>query len=433
MRLSLFQGILLGVFGLGAVIGIFVFSTYSGSKTSSGSVGPVVIWGTLPSAPIDSTLLSLAKTDPSLKSASYIQKDPTTLANDLTAAIATNSGPDLVLAPQENLYSLESFLLPISSKTLPESVFNDSFIQGANIFAAPTGYYGIPFLVDPLVLFYNRTILSSSGIAEPPATWESLVGLVPEVTLLTPTQQVTRSLIALGTYNNVSDARGILSALFLQTNVPISGYSQNQTLSADLGTEAENGIPPGEAVLNFYTQFADPSKLSYTWNNSLADSQESFLANNVALYLGYGSEAQFLTSANPNLDFAVAPLPQPATAQTKTTYGLIYALMIPRGTRNPSGAYAVAATLSGSAEQTAASAATGLAPTNLNALATLPADPNLAVSYREALYTSGWLSPAPTDTDTVFSDMINSVITGQSSPPAALTTAEESLTALLQQ
>ena len=280
--------------------------------------------------------------------------------------------------------------------------------------------------------FWNRSIFSTSGIAKPPATWEALTGLVPNMATLTPTRQITRGLIALGTYNNVHTARGILSSLFLQQGVPLSSYSANGTLAANLGVTASSGSSPGQSVLGFYTQFADPSKVSYTWNASLPDSEQSFLVGDLALYLGYASRARYLRVANPNLNFNVAPLPQSATARVKSAYGLIYALMIPRGAKNAAGAYQVAATLSNVAEQSIAAAATGLAPATVSVLATEPADPVSAVAYATALYTKGWLSPAPADTDAVFSGMIGNVISGRLTVEAALAEAERSLNSLLQ-
>lgn len=296
-----------------------------------------------------------------------------------------------------------------------------------------TGYWGIPFLVDPLVLFSNRAILQSSGIAKPPASWEAMTGLVPNIAILTPSRQITRGLIALGTYTNVHNARGILSTLFLQQGVPVSGYSVNGNLSANLGLSTSVGRAPGPAVVGFYTQFADPSKVSYTWNASLPDSQQAFLSGDLALYLGYASEARYLRSANPNLDFGVGVVPQPATSLLKSTYGLIYAFMTPRGAKNPAGAYQTAVLLTNSAEQIAAAANTGLAPATLNQLSSVPADPVATVAYTEALYTRGWLSPSSANTDSVFSGMIGSVISGRLNLQSALASAEQSLTALLQQ
>ncbi|MDE2173185.1 MAG: extracellular solute-binding protein [Patescibacteria group bacterium] len=437
MRISLFQGILIGVFSLGALIGLFVFATYTGSnKSAANVVGPVVIWGTLPKDDINTALVAAGKVDATLKGVSYVQKDPETLSTDLATAIATGAAPDLILSSQENLLTLRKLIKPIPISTLSARTFEDTFTAEANLFAVPgaNGYYGIPFLIDPLVLFSNQDILSSDGIAVPPTTWEEIIGLVSKVALFTPAQQITRGLIALGTYDNVHDARGILSALFLQAGAPLSSYSSGDTLAANLGETGNGGVRAGQAALGFYTQFADPSKISYTWNASLPDSQRSFLAGNLGLYLGYVSEARYFVAANPNLNFNVSPLPQPATAALKSAYGLVYAFMIPLGAKNPTGAYTVASLLTGSTEQSTAALATGLAPAVRSALASAPADdPVAAVAYAEALYTEGWLSPAPADTDRIFSSMIGNVISGRSNLDTALSFAGQSLTALLQQ
>ncbi|MBI5405674.1 extracellular solute-binding protein [Candidatus Kaiserbacteria bacterium] len=433
MRISLFQGILFGIFGLGAVIGLFVFATYTSNGSGKNAVGTVVIWGTLPKDALQATLVAAGQVDASLKSVSYVEKSPATLVTDLAAAIATGSAPDLVLASQEQLHALAKFIAPVPLSTLSINTFINTFVGEGRLFAAPdgTGYYGIPFLVDPLVLFSNRSILSSSGVAQPPATWEALTGLVPKTALLTPSRQITRALIALGTYNNIRNARGILSSLFLQTGVPLSAYSPGGYLAADLGN-GSGGASPGQAALGFYTQFADPSKISYTWNSSLPDSRQAFLAGDLALYIGYASESRFFAAANLNLDFNVTPLPQRATAPEKSAYGLVYAFMIPRGAKNPAGAYQAAVLFTNSVEQTAAASATGLAPAVLSQLAPTPADPVAAVAYAEALYAGGWLSPEPAATDSVFSGMIMDVISGRLNLQSALVSAEQSLSSLLQ-
>ncbi len=435
MKVSLFQGILYGVFIIAALIGLFVFATYTSKNTGSNAVGPVIIWGTLPKESITTALNTLGQTQVGLKGVSYQEKSAATLPTDLAAAIATGEAPDLVLASQEELHTLAKFIVPISAATLPANTFESTFVGEGSVLAAPEGgYYGIPFLIDPLVLFANRSILSSDGIARPPSTWEALTGLVPTVAQLTPARQVTRGLIGLGTYDNVHNARGILSTIFLQTNVPISTHTTGGALTANLGNAAASGgQSPGLAVLTFYTQFADPSKVSYTWNASLPDSQRMFLAGNLALYLGYASEARFMTTANPNLNFGVSPVPQPATAATKNAYGLLYSLMTPRGAKNASGALQAATILINATSQATVAADTGLAPATLAQLAVRPSDPIAAVAYAEALYAHGWLSPMPVSTDALFSSMITNVIIGRLSLQAALVATEQAFTALLQQ
>ncbi len=436
MKLSLFQTILLGVFGFSALAGLFVFATYSSTGGGADTIGPVVIWGTLPKEGMQSAITALAQSSEEFKEVSYVQKNPATLSSDIAIAIATGASPDLILASQEELHSLKKFIISIPLETLSINLFRNTFLDEGKLFSASggVGHYGIPFLVDPLVLFSNTSILSSNGIARPPTTWEALIGLVPNIAVLTPAQQITRGLIALGTYDNVNNARGILSTLFLQQGIPMSLYSTNGNLVADLGEGSSKNSSSGSAVLGFYTQFADPSKVSYTWNTSLSNSTQMFLAGDLALYLGYVSEARYLQAANPNLNFNVTPVPQSALAQAKSVYGLVYAFMIPHGAKNTNGAYQTALLFANSSAQVAAAAATGLAPATLNELAKVPpSDPIAAVSYPAALYSRGWLSPTSIDVDRVFSGMIGNVISGRSKPDTALTDAKRSLNALLEQ
>jgi len=392
MKVSLFQGILITVFGLGALFGLFVFATYDGSGGGGEEeVGKVVIWGTLPKQDFSAALVEINRVRVTLKNLSYTEKNPATLPAELATAVATGASPDLILASQEELHALTRFIEPISSELVPPSTYTSAFIDEADIFilADGSGYYGLPFLVDPLILFWNNDVLASAGIAKPPATWEALVGLVPTLAILTPTKQITRGLIALGTYNNIQNARGILSALFLQTRVPISSKSSSGSPKVNLGATAVSGPAPGEAVLGFYTQFADPAKVSYTWNSSLPNSREAFQTGDLALYLGFASEAHTLSALNPNLNFNVAPLPQPGTSLGKVTYGRIYGLMIPRGARNASGAFRAAAALSSATEQKLAAEQTGLAPVSRSVLEDPPANPVAIVAHASALYSKG--------------------------------------------
>ena len=434
MKISLFQGIVIGIFAVTALIGLYVFATYT-STGGENAIGTVTVWGTLPATDLSAGLLAATEDERSLKSVKYVEKNAATLPSDLASAIATGSAPDLVLASQEELLALAPFLAPIPLATLSARTFSSSFAEGGALFTIPNsgGYYGVPLLIDPMVLFYNRAILASSGIATPPKTWEALTGLVPKVATLTASRQITRGLIALGTYDNVHDARGILSTLFLQTSALVSARAATGVISADLGLVSPGGgTPPGQAVVRFYTQFTDPTKVSYTWNASLPNSQSAFQTGDLALYLGFVSEARYLKAAAPNLDFDVVPVPQPATAANKTTYGLIYAFMIPTGAKNPSGAYAAATLLTHVPAQLALAGATGLAPASRAALASeVPVDPVAATASASALYAAGWLSPLPKDTDAVLSAMIGNVTSGRYVLNEALATAERSLNALL--
>jgi multiple sugar transport system substrate-binding protein len=433
MKISIFQGVLLAIFGIAALIGLFVFTTYK-STNPGAAIGPVVIWGTLPKEEVTRVLAVIGQTNEVAKNISYVERDANVLIDQLVSAIAIGSSPDLVLVSQESLLPLVKFIVPLPSTDFAQSNFEKAFVAGSRIFYAPdgSGAYGIPFLVDPLVLFHNRTIFNSAGIAQPPSTWEVLTGLVPRLTTQTQGGSIARGLIALGTYTNVHNARAILSALFLQTGLPVSAYEANGFLKANIGARGSSGISPGQAVVRFYTQFSDPAKVSYTWNASLPDSQTMFLSGDTALYIGFASEARYLRRANPNLDFEVSPLPQPATATYKSTYGLMQAFVIPRGAKNPRGAYLAAQVLTDPTYNKMVSDAVGLAPAVRVVLASPPSDPITAVAYASALYAEGWLSPVPSSVDQVFGAMITNVISGRFTVESALNAAELALSGMLQ-
>lgn len=431
MKVSIFQSVVLAVFGVGALIGLFVFATYSSNGNKEADlIGPVTVWGTLPDTGINAALMQIVQSNEALKGVSYVQKDPATFKEELNAAIATGQAPDAVLISQEQLLGLMPVLQPVDPATLTPRTFSTAFAEEGELFQSTEGAYGVPFLIDPLVLYWNRPLISSAGLSGPPTTWEAVTGLVPHVTTLSGSGKITQALIAMGTYANVKNARAILSTLFLQTGVPVTSRASTGILSASLrGNQGSSSA--GSAVLRFYSQFSDPAKVSYTWDSNQPASDQAFIAGDLALYLGFASEAAYLRAANPNLNFDVAPVPQPATASAKGTYGLVYAIAIPRGSANPAGAYEAAAALSNTTEQQILAMATGLAPATRAALATEPQNPILAIAFKSALYARGWLSPAPSDTDRIFGAMISNVISGRLTLDAALSSAEASLNNLL--
>ena len=424
-NISLFQTLFIGAFGLFALIGIFAFSTYSGSSSSEKTIGTVTIWGVLPKSSVQPALTKMVQSNQKLKDISYTSKNPATFEADLTKAIASGSGPDLILISQEDLATLTGEINPISYKTLSQRKFMNTFSDGSAIYLRSNGIYGLPVTIDPLVLYYNQTILASSGIVgEASTTWEMLTGWAPRVVKLTKTHNISRALISLGTYSNVHNARGVLSTLFLQAGVPIVTLNKRGGYKISLNT-ANGASSPGESVLRFYTQFADPTKVSYTWNTTLPDSQQMFIHGDSALYLGYASEASFVAEANPNLSFDIAQVPQLQTASFKTDYAKIYAFSVPRGSRNVYGALKVASLFINPANDRLVAKSSGTAPALRSLLEAAPNDPVSAVVYPAAIMSRTWLSPTPTMTDNIFSRMIKDVVTGKTSIAQALTNAEQ--------
>jgi multiple sugar transport system substrate-binding protein len=422
-----FQIIILVIFGFGAVFGLAVFATSHGfGGGSKNTVGAVTIWGTLPQDGMDAVLGEVKNADKNFGQVSYVEKDVATFNTDLANAISEGHGPDLILISQEQLLTETAKITPIPATTISARDFTNAYAPMAQLFASAAGTYGIPFVLDPLVLYYNTALLSSAGLATPPATWEAVAGLAQSFTLRTQANAITRSTIGMGSYGNVTDARALLSLLLLQAGSPISTTNDTGVSSALKGDDTA-----AESAVNFYTQFADPAKTVYSWNRSLGPSRSMFLTGDVAFYPGFASERPFLAASNPNLSFDVAPIPQPSTAKTNVTYGLLYAFAVPRASANPNGALAAAFELTTPQESTAAATALSMAPASRTALTAKPQDPYAAVFYPQALIATGWKTPAPASVDAIFSSMIEDIATGRSETPQAITNASQSLNAAL--
>lgn len=424
-----FQLIVLAVFGIGALVGLIVFSTMKGTGGAS-DTGPVHIWGLLPEDAVATALAEMTVTDKTLANVTYVEKQKSTFGSELAQAIAEGAGPDLVIITQEELLSERAKLTSIPFETIPERTYIDTYVPLAELFLTDTGTYGMPIAVDPLVMYYNRATLTSVGVATPPSSWEGVNGLAQSVSEVTPTGAITKSTISLGDYANIQNARAILSAIFLQAGIPVTEVSQGRT-GASLTGRGESGLSIASAAVSFYTQFADPAKTVYSWNRAMQNSRTLFLAGDLLFYPGFASERAFLSNANPNLDFDMARLPQPSTSTVRTTYGLVYVAAIPRASANPSGALTTAFMLSSPSSGALLATLSGMAPASRGMLTPSAQDKYAGVFYDEALRARGWLSPSASVVDGIFAGMIGNVTSGRQSIPESLQSAHESLDAAL--
>ncbi|MBU2220730.1 extracellular solute-binding protein [Patescibacteria group bacterium] len=431
-NLKPFQVIIMAVFGLIALLGLFLFANFQGFSNGVKPLGTVTIWGTLPAEAMTLSINTLKQTNPEFGGITYVSRSADTFNADLAEAIASGQGPDLIVISQEDLLATKNKISLIPSSSISERTFRDSYLPVSELYLTEGGTYGIPFVVDPMMLYYNRPVLASAGAARPPSTWEAVTGLAAGINRLTDAQTISRSIIAIGTYENVDHARGIISLLFLQSGYTISEQTPTGIRSNLARTSTQTfGSSPAESALNFYTEFANPGKTVYSWNRSLPKSRDSFIAGDLGLYLGYASERAALAEANPNLDFDMAAVPSPATLATRMTYGKAYAFAIPKSSRNASGAFRAAMGLTNKDALPMIAHALGMAPAQRALLAPRSGDLYEPVYFPEALIARGWLSPEPTSLDRIFGTMVGNVISGRESVRDALYTADQSLTAAL--
>ncbi|HYF10172.1 MAG TPA: extracellular solute-binding protein [Candidatus Paceibacterota bacterium] len=410
--LTAFQIVIIAICLLGIVGGVVAFATYR-SGSSADDLPPMTLWGSVPREQMESFLANSQALRDTKVQLSYVEKRAESLEAELVDALASGRGPDLILAPQELILRQQGKLAVLPYGNLSERDFKNSFIGGGEIFLLPEGVLAQPVLVDPLVLYWNRTLLTNAGVANPPRFWDELFTLAPLVSERDKQGNITRSLVAFGEYGNVSGAKAILSALILQGGNAIVGKDSSGRFTALLGLTTPDDLSPVESAVRFYTDFSNPSKSIYSWNRGLPQSQEMFAAGKLGLYVGFASELPAIRAKNPNLDFDLAALPQVRDGARVATYGRLYAFAVPRASANQGYALLGAMRLTQAAPAQEFANALGIPPARRDLLAATPADPYLVVLYRAALQSLSWLDLDAVGSDAVFRRMIESVTSGR--------------------
>lgn len=423
MHMRPFEIGLIGVFSVVAIVGILFLALFQTRPSDDELLygDRVTIWGTLSAAEMNQFLLGASQDISALQVVNYTYVDPRSFENTFVNAIAEGRSPDLIVIPHTMLALLRTKLTPISTETIPVRAFRDSYIDGAEIFLRGDGVYGIPFAVDPLVMYWNRDVFSSGGLTQPPRTWEALVSqTVPTLTRKNTSAEILQSAVAFGEYTNVLHAKRILSLLLLQTGSSIVNEESGR-YRVTIADKPSGALAYGDAVFSFYTQFATPSRETYSWNRSKPLDRSAFIGGTLALYFGLGSEWRTIDRENPNLNYDVARVPQGSDATALRTYGDFYAFAIPRASGRAQGAFAVASLFSSPAYAEKLSDAYNFAPVHRALLATTPPDPIAEVLYQSAVVARGWLDPNPQRSDEVFRSAIENILSGGTRAQGVLT------------
>jgi len=428
-KMSLFQIVLVATFGAVAVAAVLIFALAVGSNSAS-TVGTVTIWGTLDQTAFNTVIRQGLETESRLAQVTYVQKNADTYVSDLTNALASGEGPDMFLLRQDYAYSQAAKLIPIPSTSLSASQFQNTFVDAAKPFIGEGGVLAVPLAVDPLILYWNKDMLSSAGFAKPPQYWDELYDMARKITVRNDGGAIKKSAIAFGEYSNVDNAKDVLSLLILQAGGLITARDQSGKIIPALAPRTGDVTQATPSALRFFTEFSDPSKDDYTWNRSRPDARQSFAAGDLALYVGYASEQPLVLRMNPNLNFAVAPIPQIRGAATAVDTGRVYGFAIPKTAQNPTGAITVAYLLAATGMSQSLSVALGIPSARRDVLA-LPAQGDDELFNKQAIITRTWVDPDPEETGRIFRGMIENTTSGASLLTEAVQRADQEMAHLL--
>jgi len=429
-----FQTILVAIFLAFFVFAVLIFSGLIkiGKDTNTSITGKVVIWGTLPKDGVGSVVDTISGSNGDL-ALSYIKKDASTYEDELVEAFANGNGPDLFIITPEMIQRNSNFMYKIPYTSFKERDFRNLFVDGASIYLDNDGVVAYPLVVDPIVLYYNKDILYNEGIVNPPSTWDELFSLNNSLTKKENNGTIRESMIALGQYYNINNAKDILATLLIQNNNSIVERNDSGYIST-LGSNP-NGLEfsPAETVLKFFVEFSNPSNTAYSWNRSLPNSFDMFTGGKLAFYLGRASELFNIETVNPNLSFDVTQIPQIKNSTSKRTFGDIYAIAVNKSSQNIASAFQIAGSLSTGENAKNLSIALSLPPSLKSLLTDKPDDPYLSTFFDSSLISRSWLDPNGVKSSLVFGELLDNILSNKLSLKEAIDKADGQLNLLNKQ
>jgi len=438
-NINVFQVVILIICGFAAVIAMVMFSLFraEGDQITS----PIVLWGIQSQDDYQKVAQDLlSESDINLQYITYVQKSERTFDEELLEALASGQGPDLILLPYDRVHQHKNKLVQISYETYGQRLFQDSFVQGGDVFRDQEYIYALPFSVDPLVLYWNRTMFNNESIVNPPRLWQTIIDdLAIQLTDKNDAATISKSAIALGTFQNITHAQEIIQTLIMQAGNPLVILEQ-KTNSQDTGlfprvilNERLNyTVAPAESAVRFYTQFADPTKATYTWNTALENDKDLFARGDLAMYIGRASEVESIQRINPNLNFDIALLPQRDTGD-RIVFGDFTGVAVIRNSPYIQDAFQTMVTLTDAPFVEKWSEITGETPVRRSVLAEPSRNSFDTVARASALWARAYLEPGATRTESIFRAMIEGVVSGRFSVNDAVNRANTQLQELFNQ
>ena len=364
----------------------------------------------------------------------YVQMNPDNYEQNLVEALASGKTPDIIMFRSSWLAKHGNKISPLPETIMTLRNFQETFPDVATVdfVRQPADkIYALPVWTDVLAMFYNKDLFNTAGIATPPKTWDDFVEDVRKLSNKDKFGNLTKSAAAIGTVNNVNNAADILSLLMLQAGAKMISDDGKEAVFDKPITVGNSTYKPGESALRFYTDFASPKSGAYTWNDKLPNSFDAFTLGQTAIIFDYAVNIPRIKQKAPNLRLGIAPVPQLADTTKIVNYADFWGYSVPLASKNTEAAWNFLVFLTSKDINKYFSNAVLRPASRRDVLSEERTSPDLGVFADSILSATNWYRVDPSAIDSIFKDMINSVVLGNAKPADAINDAAAKVTSLM--
>lgn len=423
-----------GAIGLGVVILVMFLILGSLEQPSIGAV-TLQFWGTFDEPSFYTDVISDFKRSNPNVNVVYRKFNFEDYEGQLIDSFAAGTGPDVWLMHNTWLPKHGDKMQPLTPELFEEKqapmIFKDFQEQFVDVAVRDLTFnsqiYSLPVYMDTLALYYNKDIFNTAGIAQPPATWNAFNDAISKLTIFDNRGNIVRSGAAIGTVGNINRSTDILMLLMLQSGVQMTDRDNTGAAFAR-SVENEN---VGEISLQFYTDFANPARQVYTWNDRQHYSIDAFTEGNTAMMFNYSHQIATLRDRASRLNFGVAPMPQILGSPVAVNYANYWSPAVSKQSKHPDLAWKFIVHLSSAKGATMYLNASSRPAARRDLIELQKSDPDLGIFATQSLSAKSWFQVDSSAIETIFGDMIDSINFGSVSIRDALQSAENKVSVLM--
>lgn len=407
------------------LLAIFVFLAvqYGFKQTVDQTKAEIVVWGLFDDSGDMRALIEKFNADyPNIK-VDYYKKNVDTYEKDLLEALATGRGPDVFLIHNTWLPKHEDKLQPLPEGWMSVREFQDTFVDVAYQDFVDNGkIFSLPVWCDTLALYWNKDFFNKEGIARPPLSWDEFSKDVELLIIRSERGDILRAGAAIGAARNINRSTDILSLLMLQTGTNMVDVAGNKATFNIAVKNKGQDYNSGEEALRFYTDFANPQKSVYTWNNDKDYSIDSFVGGDVAMMFNYAYNLQLIRSRSPHLNFAVAAMPQ-TNSDKKINYANYWSYGVSRASQSGQQAWIFNLWLSQKDKAKIYLDTFGRPAARRDLIEEQKGNQELGVFAEQALTAQSWYQVDNSAIEQIFADMIDDAVLSRSTIKDAISRA----------